>query len=221
MKRASRKRIKILVVDDHLIVREGLRTCLRSVPNFDIVGEAPNGEDAARKAKTLAPNVVLMDISMPKMNGLETTREILRRDPGIGVLVLTVHNKKEYVLQIIRSGARGYLLKDTSPAELVTAIQTISEGGFHFSSKVSETTMVALAAQTDSQTLLATLTPREKDVFVLVADGCSNKEVSERLGVGVRTVETHRSRVMHKLNTQSVASLTKLAIQWGLLRVER
>lgn len=220
MRTPARKRIKILLVDDHLIVREGLRTCLGSVPNFVIAGEASNGEDAVAMAKKLAPHVVLMDISLPKMNGLETTSEILRRNPDVGVLVLTVHNKKEYVLRIIRSGARGYLLKDTSPAELVKAIQTISEGGRHFSSKVTESTMMAIAAQPDSSAL-GTLTPREKDVFVLVADGYSNKEISDRLGVGVRTVESHRSRVMRKLNIQSVAGLTKLAIQHGLLRFER
>ena len=219
----SRNKIRILLADDHPMVREGIRSSLAANPRFQIVGEAGDGEEAVRMTKKLAPDIVLMDINMPRTNGLEATEKLSREAPKAKVLILTMHNKKEYVLQIVRCGARGYVLKDASPQELVRAIETVDGGEAFFSAGIAQ---VALNDYVDSARAQKSahkenrLTPREIQVLALIAQGSSNKEIASRLGISVRTVETHRERIMGKLEIRTVAGLTKFAITNKLIELE-
>lgn len=223
MSASQTKRIRLMLVDDHAIVREGIRSFLVAQPHLEIVGEASDGREALAKARELAPDIVLMDITMPHQNGLETTRLLSQQVPQTRVLVLTVHNNQEYAAQVIRCGARGYLLKDTSPTELVRAIEAVHAGQAFFSPLISQAMMndlVAKAAQPAS-TATHSLTIREKEVLIHIASGLSNKEIAERLELGLRTVETHRERIMRKLDIHNVAGLTRFAITEGLIHLEK
>lgn len=218
------KRIRLMLVDDHAIVREGIRSFLVAQPHLEIVGEASDGREALAKAKELTPDVVLMDITMPHQNGLETTRLLSQEVPLTRVLVLTVHNNQEYAAQVIQSGARGYLLKDTSPAELVRAIEAVHAGQAFFSPLISQAMMndlVAKAAVNKNHEIPQSLTTREQEVLIHIASGLSNKEIAERLKLGLRTVETHRERIMRKLDIHNVAGLTRFAITKGLITLDK
>jgi len=215
-KRAKRK-IRLLLVDDHPLVREGIRSCLHPHKQLEIVGEAADGREALAKAKELNPDIVLMDINLPRTNGLEATRLLRREAPQTRVLILTVHNNKEYVLQIVRAGARGYVLKDTSPGELVQAIEQVNRGEAFFSADVARFVLndyVTTSGRRKSGE--EELSDREREVLALIAEGYSNKSIASKLGLSVRTVETHRARIMRKLNTHSTAGLTKFAISQGM-----
>lgn len=220
MKKETTSRIKILLADDHPIVRTGIKNALADQKNIVVIGEVSNGFQALKKAKELAPDIVLMDISMPTMGGLEAAQRIRATLPKVKVLVFTMHDNKEYVLEIIRSGASGYVLKDTSTLELVKAIETVHSGGTFFSSKVSQFLLdqyVRKVAAGDEKSDDA-LTKREQEVLVLVAKGKSNKEIASELNMSTRTVETHREKIMKKLNVHSVAEMTQHAISKGLVR---
>jgi two-component system nitrate/nitrite response regulator NarL len=217
-----KKKIRLLLVDDHPVVRRGIRSCL-SVENLEIVGEAVDGQEAVAKVKELMPDIVLMDIDMPKMSGLEATRQLRKEFPQVRVLILSVHSNKQYVLQIIQSGAQGYVLKDASPADLVRAIEAIDSGEAFFSPDVSQIVLnqyLTEAGNGEDESASGRLTSREREVLAMIAEGQSNKEMANRLGVGVRTVETHRERVMDKLSIHTVAGLTKYAIANGIARLE-
>jgi two-component system, NarL family, nitrate/nitrite response regulator NarL len=220
MKKKSNIRIRILLADDHPIVRTGIKNALADQKNITVIGEVSNGEQALRKARELSPDIVLMDISMPTMGGLEAAQRIRATLPKVKVLVFTMHDNKEYVLEIIRSGASGYVLKDTSTLELVKAIETVYNGGTFFSSKVSKFLLdqyvkkVAAGGEKSSDEL----TKREQEVLVLVAKGKGNKEIGAELNMSTRTVETHREKIMKKLNVHSVAEMTQHAISKGLVR---
>lgn len=212
-----KSRIKLLLVDDHPVVRRGISSCLARQDRLAIVGEAGDGLEAVRKAKELAPDIILMDIDMPHMNGLAVT-EVLRRElPNIKVLILSMHSNTDYVLRIIQSGARGYVLKEASPDELVRAIETVESGEAFFSPDVARVALNQFVRGPGEGPNPGQLTNREREVLILIADGLSNKEIASHLGVGVRTVETHRERIMRKLNIHSVAGLTKFAISKGLI----
>ena len=219
MKKDKSKRIKLLLVDDHPIVLDGIKSHLCAQPDFEVVGDASNGQDALRKAKLTLPDVVLMDISMPHMNGLEAIAGLRKQVPNAKVLVLTMHDNREYIAQVVRSGARGYLLKDSAPAELVGAIKAVYGGEVYFSPSVSK---VLIEQMADSQRSGADnpvpqhLTDREREVLSLIAEGLLNKQIADRLGIGVRTIETHRERIMRKLDIHTVAGLTKYAIARGM-----
>lgn len=217
-----KKRIKLLLVDDHPVVRRGLRSCLSALEHVTVVDEAVNGEEAIEKVKTLLPDVVLMDFDMPKMDGLEATRIIRKDFPKTHVLILSVHTKKEYVLQIIRSGAQGYVLKNASLDDLVRAIEAVDNGEPFFSPDISQIVLNQYLAESGAEESPAavTLTNRERQVLAAIAGGQSNKEMASSLGVGVRTIETHRERVMNKLNIHTVAGLTKYAITNGIVELE-
>jgi two-component system nitrate/nitrite response regulator NarL len=217
-----KKRIKLLLVDDHPVVRRGIRSCLSSLEHISIVDDAVNGQEAVEKVKALSPDIVLMDFDMPKMDGLEATRVIRKEYPKTRVLILSVHTKKDYVLQIIRSGAQGYVLKDASPADLVRAIEAVENGEPFFSPDISQIVLNQYLAETgtDESPAATALTNRERQVLAAIAEGQSNKEIASSLGVGVRTIETHRERVMSKLNIHSVAGLTKYAITNGIVELE-
>jgi two-component system nitrate/nitrite response regulator NarL len=209
--------IKLLLVDDHPVVRRGIASCLARQENLVIVGEAADGVEAVRKAKELLPDIVLMDIDMPQMNGLAVT-EVLRKElPTVKVLILSMHSNTEYVLRIIQSGARGYVLKEASPEELIRAIETVNRGEAFFSPDVARVALNQFVRGSGDGPESSRLTSREREVLIQIAEGLSNKEIACRLGVGVRTVETHRERIMRKLNIHSVAGLTKFAVAKGYI----
>lgn len=211
-----KKRIKLLLVDDHPVVRMGIISCLARHEHLQIAGEAADGQEALRKARELMPDIMLMDIDMPQMDGLAVT-ELLRKEiPKIKVLILSMHSNTEYVMRIIQSGASGYVLKDSPTEELVRAIETVNAGEAFFSPEVARTALNKYV-RGGGENAGGQLTHREREVLVQIAEGLSNKEIASKLGVGVRTVETHRERIMRKLNIHSVAGLTKFAISKGLI----
>jgi two-component system nitrate/nitrite response regulator NarL len=185
-----------------------------------IVGEAADGDEALRKARELLPDVVLMDISMPCMNGLAVT-DVLRKElPQIKVLILSVHNNKEYIFRVIQAGAHGYVSKEAPPEEVVRAIESVYEGEPFFSEDIARAALSEFVTSGGRKEPFAQLTIREREVLVQIAEGKSNKEIADRLGIGVRTIETHRERIMRRLNIHSVAGLTKYAIANGLISLE-
>jgi two-component system nitrate/nitrite response regulator NarL len=209
--------IRLLIADDHPVVRRGLVSCLAKHPELQVVGEARDGQEALELVKKLSPDLVLMDIDMPQMNGVAVT-EILRRDhPATRVLILTMHRHTDYVLRIIQSGARGYILKESMPEDLLTAIQAVHSGETFFSPEVARVALNQFVRGSSEGGRSTDLTNREREVLIHIAEGFSNKEIAFRLSVGVRTVETHRERVMRKLDIHSVAGLTKFALSQGLV----
>jgi two-component system, NarL family, nitrate/nitrite response regulator NarL len=216
---AAKKKIKLLLVDDHPVVRKGLWSCLGSRENLTIVGDAADGEEAMRKVRELSPDVVLMDIDMPRMDGLAVTEALRESTPEVKVLVLSMHRNREYVLRIIRAGARGYVLKDAPPEDLVRAIEAVHGGQAFFSPPVARIALNQVSGG-DKTGPQAQLTGREREVLVLIAEGKSNKEIANSLDIGVRTVETHRERIMQKLGIHSIAGLTKFALVNGLTSLE-
>jgi DNA-binding NarL/FixJ family response regulator len=187
--------IRVLVADDHAVVREGVRQVLASDVGFDIVGEASNGVEAVELARALHPDVVVLDLSMPQLSGLDAAAQIRQAVPEARILVLSIHDHEEYVLQSVRAGAQGYLRKDSSPAELRT---------------------LSLALQNEHR--IASLTAREKEVLIEIARGATNKDIATRFGISVRTVESHREALMKKLGLRGAASIARFAMDAGLLR---
>jgi DNA-binding NarL/FixJ family response regulator len=209
--------IRVLIADDHAVVREGLRHVLASDVGFDVVGEAANGMDAVALATALRPDVVVLDLSMPELSGLEAVSRIRESAPETCVLVLSIHDHEEYVLQSVRAGAQGYLRKDSSPAELRGAIRTLFEGGSFFSEDAARTLSAQPERARGDRRGLSGLTPRERGVLVEIARGRTNKEIAARFRISVRTVESHREAIMKKLDVRGVASLTRFAVDMGLV----
>lgn len=208
--------IRVLVVDDHSVVREGIRHVLEGAEEFRVVAEAATGPEGLERAVSERPDVVLLDLSMPGGSGLHVVRELRARLPNTRVLILSVHDDREYVLESVRVGAHGYLRKDSSPADIRHAIRVVHAGDSFFSPQIAR----HLAAELQDQSAtdrLADLTTRERDVLVRVARGRTNRETAAELGIGVRTVETHRDSLMRKLGIRSVAGLTRFAIEQRLL----
>jgi two-component system, NarL family, nitrate/nitrite response regulator NarL len=222
MKKNPSKKIRLLLVDDHPIVREGIKSALAKKKNIVIIGEASSGEEAMTKAKKLSPDIILMDINMPGMSGLETSRRLRKTVPESKILALTMHENREYVLEMSQLGARGYVFKDSSPSELYHAIEVIHAGEFFFSPGASQQLLKAFLKGEQSQNSEASvdLSPREKDVLQLIAEGLKTKEIAKRLGVTDRTIETYRRRLMNKLSVHSAAELIKHAISKGLVKME-
>jgi two-component system nitrate/nitrite response regulator NarL len=222
MRLRSQSRVRVLLVDDYPIVLSGLRNTLSSHPQFKIVGEASDGTEAIRRAKETNPNVVLMDITLPGLNGIEATRVLRKEVPKAKVLALTMHDDREYILEIIRAGAKGYVLKDTSPSELIRAIVTVYNGDSYFSPTISRIVLNELEARPEKKKLIpiSGLTPREEEVLRLIAEGHRNKEIAKRLSVSVRTVETHREHIMRKLDIHSATGLARYAIAKGIVKLE-
>jgi|SRR5687768_2329693 two-component system, NarL family, nitrate/nitrite response regulator NarL len=212
--------IRVLIVDDHAVVREGIRHVLSSDPDFEVVGEAAGGEQGVTLAESLKPDVVVLDLSMPDLPGLEAARRIRAQVPRTALLVLSIHDHQEYVLRSIEAGAQGYLRKDSSPRELRSAIRAVHEGSTFFSAPVARHVSVAMGKRAPEETPGArgdALTPRERSVLVEIAHGRTNKEIAGTLGVSVRTVESHRESLLKKLGVRGTAGLTRFAIEAGLL----
>lgn len=214
--------IRVLVVDDHAVVREGIRHVLSDGAEFTVVGEAQSGAEAVASAERLQPNVVVLDISMPGGSGLHSVAELLERVSGVRVLMLSVHEDLEYVLESLRAGAHGYLRKDSTPAELREAIRALHSGKTYYSPELASQMAEALRKGNEPKAeapSLATdvLTAREREILVHIAQGKTNKEIGFELGISTRTVEAHRDSLMRKLGIRTVAGLTRLALEQGLL----
>jgi DNA-binding NarL/FixJ family response regulator len=212
---------RILLIEDHTLLRAGLRVLLTQKAEFDVVGDFESGRDAVRAIGGLAPDLVLMDLSMPGMNGIEAITEIKRRAPDVRILVLTMHRAEEYIHASLRAGADGYILKDASHDELLMAIRSVLSGKTYLSPDVSANVVTAYLnkgkGNEDVTTAWSTLTHREREVLKLVAEGRSNRYVAEFLSLSVKTVEKHRSNLMHKLDLHNASALTAYAIEKGLV----
>jgi two-component system, NarL family, response regulator NreC len=210
------KKIRILVVDDHGIVRRGISLQLMQVEHFQLVGEASDGREAISAAETLKPDVVIMDITMPNLNGIDAAAQILKRAPHVGVILLSMHSDESYLARSLAAGAKGYLAKDTADVDIVRAVETVAQGKQYFSAAISRYLVEDYVRQmqqrglTDSYDLL---TEREKETLQLLAEGKSNKEVANILGVGVSTAETHRGNMMTKLGLHSTAEIVLYAVR--------
>jgi DNA-binding NarL/FixJ family response regulator len=210
---------RILIIEDHTLLRAGLRALLTQDGEFDVVGEFDNGRDAVRSLGKLAPDLVLMDLSMPGMNGIEAIAEIRQRQPALRILVLTIHRGEEYVQEALRAGANGYLLKDASHDELRVAIRSVLGGKTYLSPDVSASVVTGYLGKgaESASTPWSLLTHREREVLKLVAEGHSNRGIAQFLCLSVKTVEKHRSNVMRKLDLHNTAMLTAYAIERGLV----
>jgi DNA-binding NarL/FixJ family response regulator len=210
--------VRVVIVDDHRIVREGLRHLLEKRTDFKVVAEAPDGESAVRLATELSPDIVILDISMPGMNGIEATRRILAARPAVRVLALSMHSDRRFVIETLKAGASGYLLKDSAFDELARAIEVVMAHGAFLSPAITEMVVRDFVAQAgcEGTAAFSVLTPREREVLQLMAEGVPTKAIAARLEVSVKTVETYRQQVMEKLDLHSVAELTKYAIREGL-----
>jgi len=215
------RKLRILLVDDHPVVRDGIRSWLSQQPSLEVAGEAADGEEAIESAVRLQPDLVLMDISLPRMSGLDAAKILRQRVPKAQVLILSVHNKKEFVLEIVRSGARGYVLKEAGPTELLKAIETVAAGEVYFSAPAAKLLLQEhVRRSNNSHDGVDRLSNREREVLVSIAGGSMNKEIAVRLGLSLRTIETHRESIMRKLDIHTVAGLTKFAITEGLVDLD-
>jgi DNA-binding NarL/FixJ family response regulator len=213
------KPIRVLVADDHMIVRTGIRHVLESEPDFEVVGEAGSGSDAVALTSELRPDVVVLDISMPDQSGLEVAARLRHGSSTARVLILSMHNNPEYVLESVRAGAHGYLLKDTAATELRDAIRAVCRGESYFSPPVASRLTAAVRGEHGTQHAgLDQLTGREREVLLGIARGRTNKEIAAELGISHRTVETHRESLMRKLQIRTVAELTRFAIGAGIVQ---
>jgi DNA-binding NarL/FixJ family response regulator len=211
------KPIRVLVVDDHAIVREGICSLLARRKDIEVVGEAADGKRALDAVAQFDPDVVLMDIQMPVMNGLEATREIHKRFPTTRLLVLTQHDSKEYVVPLLRAGAVGYITKTARATELIGAIRAVYEEGAYLPPRITQTVVAAVAESTTTPEEQNLLTERETQVLQLVAEGLNSREIAERLNISIKTVDTHRANIMEKIGAHNTAELTKYAIRKGLV----
>jgi two-component system, NarL family, response regulator NreC len=219
---STNRPIRIILADDHQIVRQGLRSMLEEVPDMEIIAEADNGRTVLKLAQELLPDVIIMDLSMPELNGIEATRQILSEAPEVKVIALSMHSDSLFVLNMIKSGASGYLLKECALEELVKAIRAVVDHKTYLSPEVSDIVIRDLVAgwQTTNASAFSVLSPREREVLQLMAEGRSTNQIADGLCVSVKTVETHRKQVMTKLGIHSVAELTKYAIRQGLTSLE-
>jgi DNA-binding NarL/FixJ family response regulator len=214
-------KIRVLLADDHTVVRQGLRVLLEAEPDITVVGEAETGRQAVQLARKLAPDVIVMDIAMPNLNGLEATRQITREVPNARLLVLSSYNDDEYVHQVTEAGASGYLLKQTAATDLIKAVREACKGNAFFSPAISrrlvERYREAIREGVPVRKRPNLLTSREAEVLQLIAEGKANKQIAAELCISIKTVEKHRQQVMNKLNIHDVASLTRYAISKGIV----
>lgn len=210
-----KQKIRVLLADDHAVVRQGFKMILSAQPDMEIVGEAGNGREALALAESLQPDVVVMDVAMPELNGIEATRRVMASCPRTRVLALSMHKDSAYVREILRAGARGYLLKDSFDADLLTAVRAVSRGEGYLSPGVSEAVLSDYRKQVTDP--LDLLTSREREVLQMIAEGQTNKEIAVRLNLSVYTVDAHRGRIMEKLNLHTTSELVRFAMRKGII----
>jgi DNA-binding NarL/FixJ family response regulator len=214
------KKIRILLADDHKLMRSGLRLLVDQQSDMSVVGEANDGREAVALAKSLRPDVAVIDITMPNLNGIEASLQITESHPEIGVIILSMHPDETYVLRALKAGVKGYLLKDSAESDLIQAVRAVGGGKSFFSPAVSKLLLddyVRKLKRSGAEDVYDLLTPREREILQLVAEGKSNKDVANLLNLSVYTVETHRSNVMEKLNLKGLAELTLYAVRKGLI----
>jgi DNA-binding NarL/FixJ family response regulator len=222
------KPIRVLLADDHALVRAGLRALIERLPGVEVTGEASNGREAVKQIHALRPDVVLMDIGMSELNGLEATARVTKECPGVRVIILSMHTSEEYVVRALRAGAAGYLVKGAGPAELEVAVQAVARGQTYLSPAVSKQVVSDYlrrvegdAAAGPAESPHDLLTPRQREILQLVAEGRTTKEIAQRLGLSVKTVETHRAELMDRLDIHDIAGLVRFAVRTGLVSAER
>ncbi len=214
------KKLRVLLADDHTVMRTGLRALLERQSNLEVAGEAENGRDAVSLASSLQPDVVVMDVGMPLLNGIEATKAILNQTPSTGIVILSMHSDESYVMRALHAGARAYLLKDSAASELLAAIDAVSRGKSFFSSAISRllaedyVRVLRQKGVVDSYDLLTT---REREILQLLAEGKTNKEVASELNISPYTVETHRGHILEKLNLHNPAELILYAVRKGII----
>src|SRR6202451_2194848 len=212
--------VRILLADDHTVMRNGLRLLLERQPNLTVVGEAADGREAVALAAAEEPDVVVMDIAMPHLNGVEAARQIVNHNPRIAVAILSMHSDESYVIRALKAGARAYLLKDSAEADLLAAVRALSEGKSFFSPAISKILVEDYMRQLESRGAEDTyelLTNREREILQLLAEGRTNKEVANMLNLSLYTVETHRTHILQKLNLHSVPELILYAVRKGII----
>ncbi|MFV1988707.1 MAG: response regulator [Gemmatimonadota bacterium] len=215
------KGLRVVIADDHTVVRQGIRGVLEEVVGLEVVAEAGDGEEALALVAEHAPDVVVLDVNMPGKTGLEVTKALREEAIPVRILILSMHDDPEYVLQAVRAGADGYVLKDVSPAELRDAVVAVHEGREYFTARVTQQLGVGLRKEIEEEQLrtrVDSLTNREMEVLLLVAEGLTNRAIGDRLEISPRTVETHRERVMGKLRIRTVAGMTRFVVEHGLDR---
>lgn len=213
------KTVRVLLADDHTLVRAGIRALLDKLPEVQVVAEATDGRDALNLVKTHQPHVVLMDIAMPGLNGLEATRRMVKEFPKTSVLILSMHASEEYVWQALRGGAAGYLLKGADLAELALAIKAVTRGETYLSPPISKQVIKDYVRRVGGEeTLLERLTPRQREILQLIAEGATTKDIGMALKISVKTVETHRALLMERLDIHDVAGLVRYAVKIGLVQ---
>lgn len=214
--------VSVLLADDHPIVRQGLRKLLEAEPDFKIIGEASDGLEAVQLTERLKPDVLVLDLMMPGLNGMEVTRQVTQRSPGTRVIILSMHSNEAYVLQALRNGASGYVLKDSDPMEFVEGVREVISGRRYLSSPLSERLIDAFVSRTEETRADAydTLTDREREVLQLTAEGCTSTEIGSRLSISPRTAEKHRASMMSKLRLRSQTEVIRYALKRGILPMD-
>lgn len=214
------KSIRILIADDHSLVREGIRALLETMDDVEVIADASDGLDAIEMIQTHRPNLVLMDIGMARMNGLDATARIVKEFPGVRVVILSMHANEEYVLQALRAGASGYLLKDAKKQELMLAVKSVASGKTYLSPEVSKHVIDNYVQSVGTQgSPLEQLTPRQREILKLISEGRTNKEMAGILNLSIKTIDTHRTQLMDRLDIHDVAGLVRFAIKMGLVPV--
>lgn len=213
--------LRILLADDHTLMRQGLRKILEERRDWEVVAQASNGREAVELAVEHRPDITILDIGMPLLNGIEATRQIVRRSPQTRVLILSMYSNEAYVTQVLGAGAKGYLLKDSADTELIRAVSAVSEGKSYFSPAVAEVMLDDYVRRLNDRGIVDrydSLSEREREVFQLIAEGRSNKEIADVLGVSPSTIETHRAHLMEKLDVHSAAEIVLYAVRKGVIR---
>jgi len=218
------KKIKVIIAEDHTIVRKGLCALLLGEPDIEVVGEAENGREAIKIVEKSLPDVVVMDIAMPGLNGLDTTRQLKKRFPNLKILILTMHDNEEYIFETLRAGASGYLVKRSAPNELISAIQSVYRNESYLSPAISKKVIEGFV-QSGGQAAMededyVKLTGREREVLQLIAEGKANREIARLLHISIKTVESHKAHIMEKLDIRNIAELTQYAIRKGLISLD-